>query len=106
MAVYLNNAFSLSMIEGSRALIEVRKITKDEVVSILGNSFSNIIGHSDTANIVANDLGIPNTAERKTISLGKGDILIVAQYIGPRLPEGTTKLPEGAKIEYFVVTIQ
>ena len=31
------------------------------------------------------------------------DALIVAQYRGPRLPEGATELPPGAKLEFWLV---
>jgi hypothetical protein len=29
----------------------------------------------------------------------------VAQYVGPRLPEGTTRLPDGARIDYYLVAV-
>jgi len=31
--------------------------------------------------------------------------MVVAQYMGPRLPEGATTLPEGAKIEFWKVEL-
>jgi len=40
---------------------------------------------------------------RTTITLNPGDIAIVFQYVGQRLPEGARELPSGAKIVPFVV---
>jgi hypothetical protein len=69
------------------------------------------IGHVDTAKIVSTILNdvwsdglkcdIP--VARKSIKCGRYDTLIVAQYSGPRLPEGATTLPEGACINFYVV---
>jgi hypothetical protein len=69
------------------------------------------IGHPDTARIVAGLLGMPECAEewaaiaatRPNVVMGRGDSLIVAQYVGPRLPAGTTELPPGAAIEFWQV---
>ena len=35
-----------------------------------------------------------------------GDTLYVAQLMGGRLPEGTTKLPEGFWFKFFKVTVR
>jgi hypothetical protein len=32
--------------------------------------------------------------------------MLVAQYTGPRLPEGATTLPPGAKIRFILVLIE
>ncbi len=64
-----------------------------------------IIGHSDTARVVSRVLGREVAINRQTLVLDEGDELYVAQYSGPRLPEGATELPEGAKIEFWRVRI-
>lgn len=61
------------------------------------------VGHQDTANIFANVLNRPISFNRQTIKLLPGDIAIIGQYIGPRLPEGATSLPEGATIEWWII---
>jgi hypothetical protein len=43
---------------------------------------------------------------RANVSLAAGDRVLVGQYSGPRLPEGTTTLPEGATIKWLVVTVK
>jgi hypothetical protein len=64
-----------------------------------------VIGHADTAAIVSAELGVNLSMNRQSVKLHLGEVMIVAQYSGPRLPEGTTTLPEGARIDYFIVTV-
>jgi hypothetical protein len=63
------------------------------------------VGHADTAAVFADVLGIPVECHRVTVTLNKGDMAVVGQYIGPRLPEGATKLPEGASIKWLGVRV-
>jgi hypothetical protein len=47
---------------------------------------------------------MPLAANRVSVRLEeKGDLLIVAQYVGERLPEGTKTLPSGSTFEYWIV---
>lgn len=102
---YLVNAFSLNMV-GSKATIEIYPLTLQEVKDILvADGHISAIGHADTAAVVSTALGQKVDAARLTVSLESGDELIVAQYIGPRLPEGATTLPEGARLEWRGVTV-
>ena len=41
--------------------------------------------------------------KRPNLMFEPEDLVVVAQYVGPRLPEGATSLPENAKIDYFAV---
>lgn len=61
------------------------------------------IGHADTARIVSGMLGVELPANRQSVKLARGEKMIVAQYTGPRLPEGATALPAGAEIEFVLV---
>ena len=61
------------------------------------------VGHSDTAALFSSQLGREIEPNRVSVKLAPEDILVVGQYVGPRLPEGATELPEGAKIEWWVV---
>ena len=74
---------------------------KDADVVIL----ESVIGHADTARIVSGMLGIELPVNRANVKLACGEKMIVAQYSGPRLPEGATVLPEGAKIEFVLVEV-
>lgn len=100
MTNYLSNAFSLNMIpEGQDVNVHVRNISKEDIP----HDVVSAIGHLDTAAVVSNELGFVVSAQRISVSLDESDVLYVAQYIGPRLAEGTTKLPEGARIKYLEV---
>lgn len=104
---YLANAFSISMLgEKEEALVNVKRISLQAVKDLISSTtFKCVIGHEDTARLVGALLGVELKANRESIVLSNGDVLIVAQYIGPRLLEGCTKLPEGAKIEFYMVTV-
>lgn len=97
MAKYLSNAFSLQMLTSADADINVIEVDKDQIPF---NKLISTIGHQDIADL----LGVP--VNRVNTKLGKDDVLYVAQYIGKRLPEGATSLPEGAAIKFFRVTVR
>jgi hypothetical protein len=88
----LLNSFSLNMcvLPCAVAFKVVEQPTKEVLASM-----ESCIGHPDTAALV----GV--VANRATVKLELGEEFMVAQYIGPRLPEGTTTLPEGARIEFI-----
>ena len=111
--MYLTNSFSINMLTGD-SQVTFTKISIGEAQRLLTDTDQfviNVIGHVDTdvvtRNILSQDMGqdIPTIlpGERKTVSLVKGDTLIVAQYRGARLPEGATELPPGSLIEFWVV---
>jgi len=96
---YLSNAFSLQM-QGS-FFAETTPISIGDVP----RDVCSIVGHADVAAVMSNLLGFAVPVNRVSVSLQPGDILYVGQYIGPRLPEGTTKLPQGAKISWYRVDL-
>lgn len=98
----LVNAFSLGMLplEAMMYIIRVKKISSNEVPADVESA----IGHSDTAKVVSSMLGFEVKPNRVSIKMSESDVLYVAQYTGPRLPEGATTLPEGASLEFFEVT--
>ena len=103
MKKILSNAFSINMIpEGKDVNVSIRNIRKEEIPKDVESA----IGHVDTAAVVSDELGFHVPAQRLTVALDENDILYVAQYVGPRLAEGTTKLPTGARIRYMEVTYQ
>lgn len=97
---YITNAFSINMISS----LDQAKIKFTKVMAVPSLVVS-AIGHPDTAAVVSADLGLTLPVNRVNITLIPGDVIYVAQYIGPRLPEGAKLLPEGAKIEYYKVEV-
>ena len=107
----ISNAFSLNMFGGNVEIpqgdpvfpefpvmtISVKEVTPEEVPS----DCMSVIGHADTAAVVGGILGREILVNRTTYTVEPGDTLYVAQYSGPRLPEGATTLPEGAMVKFF-----
>ena len=102
--VFISNAFSLSMV-GDNADITVAPVNLQYEAALISSATS-IVGHSDTAALFSSLLGREIAVNRISVSLKSGDTLIVGQYSGPRLPEGTSVLPEGATITWKKVVVK
>ena len=103
--MFLANAFSLNMLAVDSANINVKKVSIEEARSLLNGNFESCVGHADTAALFSGLLGRPVPANRSTLQLESGVELVVGQYTGPRLAEGTPTLPEGAAVTWFHVTL-
>lgn len=119
--MYLLNAFAVSMVpEG--ATVEFLPLSEGEAKDLLVQvetldrrgeshvpatwlSATSAVGHADTAAVLAGILGVPVPTHRVSVALTSGDEAVVAQYVGPRLPEGAKALPEGATIKWFLVRV-
>ena len=102
--MFLLNAFSLNMIVGNADIV-VREITQVTAASLAATCTS-AVGHADTAAVFSSVLGVEIPCNRATVALKEGDVALVGQYSGPRLPEGATLLPEGATIKWVVVAVK
>lgn len=78
------NAFSINMLPGDCST------TFEKIPAPLGQGFESCIGHADTAKVVGNLLGIDLPMNRQSVTLEENETVVVAQYTGPRLPEGAT----------------
>lgn len=67
-------------------------------------SATSVVGHADIAAALSGMVGVDVPVNRVSVSLQPGDKLVVGQYVGPRLPEGCKILPDGAKIEWYIVS--
>lgn len=92
---YLGNAFSLQMLESLPSTILVEEVSKSDIPE----DVVSVIGHEDIARLV----GYP--VNRVSNKFTSEDTLYVAQYVGGRLPEGVTKLPDNAEIKFIKVNI-
>lgn len=107
------NAFSLNMLSQDTPMGAVRfkRMTLEEARTACfyarqDRVLKSGVGHADTAAIFSSLLECDIPANRTTVTLDDGAYALVGQYSGPRLPEGATSLPEGAKIEWVLVTCQ
>lgn len=101
MKNYIGNAFSLNMMSiDDFSLLRIKQVSASDIPT----NVESVIGHPDTAVIVGNLLGFETPFNRVSLQLQPDDVLYVAQYKGPRLPEGATTLPEGSKIDFYEVT--
>lgn len=106
---FLLNAFSLSMVaEMTQALshlkLSVTALTLEEARDLVTDATS-AVGHAPTASIFALLLQRDVLLNRISVKLTEGETAVVGQYIGPRLDEGATSLPEGATIEWYLVAV-
>lgn len=104
--VHVLNAFSISMLPSQGGTVKFTPLSSEEVMrAITGKIIVSHIGHSSTAAVIGKDLNINNLYTCRDNFILFNDAAIVAQYVGPRLPEGATELPEGATIKYFMVEL-
>ncbi len=98
---YLSSSFSLNMVSGnSFTLLRVRKIDP----SAVPQDAVSVVGHYDISRMISNLIGREVPLNRKSITLNWDDTLYVAQYRGPLIPIGATKVPEGGTLEFYEVT--
>ncbi len=105
MKPLLLNAFSINMLAALPATVELKEITVADARAALASGFDSAVGHKDTAAVFSAELGIPVAENRTTVALAPGAVAVVGQYRGPRLPEGATALPEGARIQWVLLTV-
>lgn len=105
--LWVLNAFSLNMV-GEEGRITFRRVSPERARALLESvpEWKSAIGHAETAAIVSGLLGLEVPMNRATVQLLPGDEALVAQYRGPRLPEGATRLPEGAEIAFYYVFVE
>ena len=109
MSVVIANAFSINMLSLEVGITDLQvcpaspDVIRQEIEEEGG--FTSIVGHADTAAVFSSLLGLEVPTNRATFLLEEGVTLFVGQYKGPRLPEGATSLPEGARVEWAMVTI-
>lgn len=111
MIKYICNAFSLNMLVAEAVeagcRIHIQAVSLEHAAELAGSQGPvSAVGHVPTAAIFERQLGIPVPMNRATVALQAGDRVLVGQYSGPRLEEGTTELPEGAAIKWIVVSVQ
>lgn len=108
----ITNAFSLNMLDTIEAQITATQIPLERAQMLVKTfEYESAVGHTDTASVFSDQLGQTIPTNRVSVQLTLTKLydkhsLLVGQYSGPRLPEGATKLPEGAKIQWWNVFIE
>jgi len=109
MRIILTNAFSVNMLPGDCANLNFERLHDVCNLENVGTITENAIGHPDTDRVVRNILNgygveVPEGKRSNVVfPTPEADVLLVAQYRGPRLPEGATELPAGAELEFWLV---
>jgi len=109
MKIILTNAFSINMLP-CNANLKFTKIANPADLINRNWLTENAIGHADTDRVVRHQLHMDGAevpeGKRSNVVFPtpEADALLVAQYRGPRLPEGATELPQGATLEFWLVT--
>lgn len=102
--IYITNAFSINMLTDSSTL-RFQRLSVEEVKEALDQyDVTSCVGHLDTAHVFSSVLGHEIPMSRTTVEMDPETALIIGQYSGPRLAEGTMSLPKGATIEWWFVT--
>jgi hypothetical protein len=97
--LYLVNAFSITMLSLFDEInINVKKVTLEEVQTLLKEGFVSVIGHEGTAQLFGQLLELPVQPNRQFLQLKKGDIVVVGS-LNCRLPEG--KVLDFAELEQY-----
>lgn len=106
--MFLTNALPASVLvdpTGSNQIM-IRPVRPDEVAALWASgALESAIGHTDTAALVSAAIGHEVAECRQSIPpLAQEESLIAALYTGPRLPEGSKTLPEGAALTFYRVS--
>ena len=104
----LLNAFSLNMVGHHLApsRLSINPITMDTARKLATSQLLfSYVGHEGTAALFGELLDMEVPFNRGTVHLHHEPAL-VGQYSGPRLPEGTTELPEGAAVRWYLVKVE
>jgi hypothetical protein len=104
MRTIITNAFSINMLLLERLDLHFKPLTLAEAKEFAAEAES-AVGHVDTAAVFGAVLGMPIAYNRINVTLEKHKVrLLIGQYTGPRLEVGATRLPEGAEINWWLVT--
>lgn len=100
---YLLNAIPGALVGANGVMMTITPATPDVVgAAIRAGQVRSAVGHADTANIISAMVGAEVPMARVNVPvLQDGDVHFLALYQGPRLPEGSTTLPEGASLQFY-----
>lgn len=103
---YILNAFAASMLPHGTYRVTFTDITLEEARERAWDTRISAVGHADTAAVFASELLVDVPWNRVSVDLRANDWALLGQYQGPRLPEGATSLPEGARIRWMLLRVE
>lgn len=115
MHIYITNAYSLQMLPAWRRQREEVTLTRSLPVledpltvlegleTLAGKGAISAVGHRETAAVISSELGRPVAMNRVSITLDDATVLLVAQFMGGRIPEGATALPDHISTQWTLV---
>ena len=86
--------------------LRITPVDPHAVLAEHGGAFESTVGHAETAALFSALLEVEVAPRRVSVTLDEETALLVGQYVGPRLPEGATALPEGARVLWLLVTME
>lgn len=95
----------MNMISPPEGEIMFKELTRETAAQLLlAEGAESAVGHADTAVLLTSELGVEIPYARTSLT----DVrrALVCQYTGPRLPEGTKVLPEGAGFRYLLIEVR
>ena len=105
MEKFIVSTFTAGMISSKKFSVSFENVELETAQRwIEENQPISAVGHAQTAEIASNWLGKLIAFNRLSLAVKDCQLLIV-QYKGPRLPEGATKVPEGATFELILATV-
>lgn len=125
--IVLGSTFTLGLLENLSQPLHTEESSWDEIESI-ANVFNicdedevevsfiawgepihfhaiNSFGHKSTCDLIASRMDIYIRDNRISLCLDEGWTIFIPQYVGKRLEEGVTVLPNGAKLEPVKVVL-
>jgi len=92
--VFLGSVFTFGFLQNRETggMVDYEKTTWKHFDEVLNSDHINFMGHQSTASMVGMEM------KRISVKVNPGDTVVWAQYSGPRLEEGSTTLPENAKL--------
>jgi len=96
--IFLASSFSFQMITNFPSDLHTDEITKEKFDYYKQHAIS-YMGNEDLANLLNVDYN------RESLKLRGGDVLLVAQLMGGKLPKGATELPHNVSIKYLCIHI-
>lgn len=104
----LLNVFTFSMIDCFPIQVSAHEITLDEAKALILRGFESFVGHDGAAKMYTAVLGVEVPMNRVSTKLKGGDVALIGQYMGPRLPEGKVLSLEemkAAPMKWLLVTV-